>query len=586
MLDEKRNKLANTYFDNKPDSHSVKELQNNPDATILSRMDEIDNVWWKNAAIYQIYPRSFRDTNGDGIGDLQGVINNIDYIKSLNVDAIWLSPFYKTPNRDGGYDVSDPREVDPQFGNNVDAQNLINIAHKNNLKVIFDIVPNHFSSDHIWFQAALNSEPGSSERSRFHFHDGNGSDQNLPPNNWQSLFTGPAWTRVKESNGELGQWYLHLFDSSQPDLNWDNEEVRDDFIKTLKFWFDMGLDGFRVDVAHGLVKDEIRKNHYDPIALTNALRVDQNTVEKSEREKLLSDIPFFDRDGVHNIYREWRKVFDSYPTPKMAVAEAFVYPSSKLTNYVRADELQQVFNFDFLLVNWDLSEIKTIITRTLAELGEVQALPTWVLSNHDSARVVTRIQSDAKARALALITHALPGSVYIYQGEELGLADGEIPLDKRQDPIYFRSGGKDLGRDGGRVPLPWDAELAHFGFTHGVPWLPITDKYEELSISVQEFKTDSFLNLYRHSIRIRKNINSELNSKLTWNESENNILSFNRGENFKAITNFSDAPTTLHLESKQKIILRSDLVVEQLSPLDNYTCVMPAFTTFWLDSSI
>jgi len=250
------------------------------------------SAWWLDAVIYQVYPRSFRDSNNDGAGDLAGVIQGLPYLSSLGVDAIWLSPFFKTPNKDGGYDVADPRDVDPLFGTLSDAENLITHAHGFGIKVIFDIVPNHFSSEHIWFQAALASEPGSKERARFHFADGKGANGDTPPNNWESLFNGAAWSRVIEKDGKPGQWYLHLFDSSQPDLNWHNPEVQEDFEKTIRFWLDRGLDGFRIDVAHGMFKSDITQDHRDPKALTRALRVDLGGMDFEVRKALLSDIPF------------------------------------------------------------------------------------------------------------------------------------------------------------------------------------------------------------------------------------------------------------------------------------------------------
>jgi len=321
----------------------------------------MNSQWWREAAIYQVYPRSFQDSNGDGEGDLNGVISRLGYLKELGIDAIWLSPFYTSPNNDGGYDVADPRDVDPRFGNLGDAINLIERAHEIGLKIIVDIVPNHFSTEHRWFKEALASKPGSQARSRFHFYDGRGEHGEIPPNNWCSIFGGPAWTRIRESDGSEGQWYLHLFDSTQADLNWENPEVWSDFESTLRFWLDKGVDGFRIDVAHGLAKDEILKDHRDPEGLTRALRLDVSDMAREERESLLSDVPFFDREGVHEIYRRWRKIFDSYPGERMSVAEAWVHPSSRAVRYVRSDELHQIFNFDFLIAEWDAEFLKSAI---------------------------------------------------------------------------------------------------------------------------------------------------------------------------------------------------------------------------------
>jgi alpha-glucosidase len=535
--------------------------------------------WWRDAVIYQVYPRSFKDSNGDGVGDIRGVIQGLPYLSSLGIDAIWLSPFYKTPNKDGGYDVADPRDVDPSFGTLKDAEELINEAHNFGIKVIFDIIPNHFSSDHVWFKAALASAPGSPERARFHFYDGRGVDGNEPPNNWNSLFNGAAWTRVTETDGKPGQWYLHLFDSSQPDLNWENPEVMDDFKKTLRFWLDRGVDGFRIDVAHGLAKDQILKDHRAPDALTRALRVDSRGMSKEERVSLLSDMPFFDRDGVHDIYKEWRKVLDEYSGERMAVAEAYIYPTSRLTRYVRPGELHQVFNFDFLLIDWDAQAIKESITRVISELSDVGAPPTWALDNHDSPRVVSRLQDPIKARALALITHALPGSIYIYQGEELGLPDGELQLSDRQDPAFIRSGGIDLGRDGARVPLPWKAREKNFGFTTGTPWLPMMDQYKKHSMDLQDEDGNSFLNLYRTSLALRKrHLGLGGDSEISWHESPEGIIYFSRPNKLVVLANTTNNSIDVNIHAAAILLHQS----QHGASINGSIVTVPANTTLWL----
>ena len=540
-------------------------------------MNSAISDWWRSAVIYQIYPRSFRDSNGDGEGDLKGVIAGLPYLATLGIDAIWLSPFYKSPNKDGGYDVSDPRDVDPRFGTIEDAKDLINQAHANNLKVIFDIVPNHFSADHEWFKAALNSKPGSKERARFHFYDGKG-DGSQPPNNWPSVFGGSCWTRINELDGAPGQWYLHLFDSSQPDLNWDNPEVMEDFETTLRFWLDLGIDGFRIDVAHGLAKDEIRKDHRDPAALALALRIDDVSIGKEERIALLSDMPFFDRPGVHQIFRKWRKVLDEYPN-KMAVGEAFIYPTSKLANYIRKDELHQVFNFDFLLIDWDANTIRESVERVIAEVGVANAPATWCLNNHDSKRLVSRLGNTSKAKALALLTHALPGSVYIFEGEELGLPDGEIPNESRQDPVYFRSNGKDLGRDGARVPIPWDSTKVNFGFTTGKPWLPITEKYKDYAIDVAEGNSDSFLHFYRKSLALRgSHPGLKNNFEIHFYESPVGTLCFSRGSGLMVYTNTSENSQTVEVKPGVEILISSNLSAK----ITGNNLMLPPNTTVWL----
>lgn len=537
--------------------------------------------WWRDAAIYQIYPRSFRDSNGDGEGDIAGVISELDYLAALGVDAIWLSPFYTSPNRDGGYDVADPRDVDPRFGNLADAKELIAKTHSRGLKIIFDIVPNHFSSDHTWFQAALASPPGSPERARFHFYDGKGDVGELAPNNWNSVFGGPAWTRVVENDGSLGQWYLHLFDTSQPDLNWDNPEVAADFEQTLRFWFDLGVDGFRIDVAHGLAKDQIQVDHRDPEGLTRALRFDAAATDQEERKALLQDIPFFDREGVHEVYRAWRKIFDSYSPPKMGVAEAFINPTSRIARYVRPDELHQAFNFDFMMSDWDSEVMRSSITRTLSELGDVGAPATWVLNNHDSSRVRSKLGDETKAKSIALLIHALPGGIYIYQGEELGLADAPLPDEARQDPVFFRTHGADKGRDGCRVPLPWKAEESSFGFSTGTPWLPQPESWVDFSVDGEAANPESMLNFYRKSLQIRKS-NPALGgeSAITWMDAPSDVLSFTRPLGLHVLVNVSPNEQIVNVAENGTILLASHSEVS----LTAGVLVLPANSGIWIQN--
>jgi alpha-glucosidase len=540
--------------------------------------------WWRNAAIYQVYPRSFQDSNGDGEGDLRGVISRLDYLKELGIDAIWLSPFYRTPNRDGGYDVADPRDVDPRFGVMSDIEELIRKSHARDLRIIVDIVPNHFSTEHLWFQAALSSPPGSPARARFHFYDGRGHSGEIPPNNWNSIFGGPAWTRVMEKDGKLGQWYLHLFDSTQADLNWKNEEVHRDFQETLKFWLDKGVDGFRIDVAHGLAKDEILKDHHNPEGLTRALRLDVSDMSRDERESLLSDVPFFDREGVHEIYRKWRRILDSYGDDRMSVAEAWVHPSSRATRYVRHDELHQIFNFDFLIAEWSADFLKKAIDKTLNEVSEVGAPPTWVLSNHDSPRLVTRLGGGElgarKAGAMALLTHALPGGIYIFQGEELGLEDAAIPDSARQDPVFFRTKGIDKGRDGARIPIPWNNK-ASCGFTTAQPWLPMPDSWREISVEVQQRDDASFLSLYKRSLEIRSHHPAlkpsdlqNVSKAITWLPSANGVLIFRREPNFVLVANTTDESHVITIAGELLLASSNDVTLERgtLKIASNSTC--------------
>lgn len=502
------------------------------------------SAWWRDAVFYQIYPRSFADSNGDGEGDLKGISDHLDYVQSLGVDAIWLSPFYSSPNKDGGYDVSDPRNVDPRHGTLNDAKVLFGCAHELGLKVIVDIIPNHFSSDHVWFQDALTTPKGSRERSRFHFYDG--KDAQTPPNNWISLFGGPAWTQVSD-----GQWYLHLFDSSQPDLNWSNEEVSEDFEKTIRFWIDLGVDGFRIDVAHGLVKENILQDHFDPQGLSNALRLDIE-MDDSVRNELLATVPYFDRDGVHEIYREWRKIFDSYDREVMAVAEAWVHPPERSTLYVRPDELQQVFNFDLLVAPFDDEALYNCIERTLKLIGGIGASPTWALSNHDSPRLVSRIGA-AQARALALFIFGLPGSCYVYQGQELGLPDAELADSDRQDPAFFRTKGAQKGRDGARVPLPWSGVTTPFGFTQGRPWLPIPQEWVSLTVEHESSHSTSSLALYREALDARKKFLRNVDTfDWSYTPDGSGLLGYRRGD-VEVILNTTSTPQKISRNGRSEI---------------------------------
>lgn len=259
--------------------------------------------WWRDAVIYQVYPRSFADSNGDGMGDLEGVRTRLPYLRDLGVDAVWLSPFYASPQADAGYDVADYRAVDPMFGNLLDADALIRDAHRLSLRIIVDLVPNHSSDQHEWFKRAVAEGPGSALRERYHFRPGKGENGELPPNDWESIFGGPAWTRVTEPDGTPGEWYLHLFAPEQPDFNWEHPAVGDEFRSILRFWLDMGVDGFRIDVAHGLVKAQGLPD-----------------LGSHDQVKLLGNdvMPFFDQDGVHEIYRQWRLILDEY-SPKHSV---------------------------------------------------------------------------------------------------------------------------------------------------------------------------------------------------------------------------------------------------------------------------
>ncbi len=470
----------------------------------------IPQEWWRNAVIYQIYPRSFADASGDGYGDLPGVIERLPYLAHLGVDALWLSPFYLSPMADAGYDVADYAVVDPLFGETADAHRLIRRSHQLGLKVFVDLVPNHTSDEHEWFTRAVAAGPGSTEREMYLFRDGRGAGGELPPNNWNSTFGGPAWRRLHRPDGSPEQWYLHLFDVKQPDLDWTQESVRAAFDNVLRHWLDAGVDGFRVDVAHGLVKEA---GLPDQEAVAELLGVNLG--------------PMWDQDGVHEIYRRWRRVLDEYDGDRALTAEAWVQDPDRLALYVRPDEMQQAFNFEFLTAPWDATAYRTVITRSLAANGAVGAPTTWVLSNHDVMRHVSRLGRDdtsdrngigpegtqpdnelglRRARAATLMMLALPGSAYLYQGEELGLPEHTtIPHEFRQDPVWERSAHERVGRDGCRVPMPWVADAPGLGFSPtGRTWLPQPESYKRLAVDQQVDVPGSTWCLYRNAIALRK----------------------------------------------------------------------------------
>ncbi|MFF7649597.1 glycoside hydrolase family 13 protein [Streptomyces sp. NPDC007983] len=485
-------------------------------------------AWWRDAVIYQVYVRSFADSDGDGIGDLRGARERLPYLARLGVDAVWLTPFYASPQADGGYDVADYRAVDPLFGTLGDADDLVRTAHELGLRVIVDVVPNHTSDRHPWFVSALADRPRGAARERYHFRPGRGADGELPPNDWESVFGGPAWTRTTGPEGTPGEWYLHLFAPEQPDLNWDCPEVREEFDSVLRFWLDLGVDGFRIDVAHGMVKAPGLPN-----------------IGRTEQAKLIGSqvLPFFDQDGVHEIHRGWRRLLDSYPGMRIGVAEAWAPSAERLALYVRPDELHQAFNFQFLKCPWDAAAMREVIDESLAATASVGAPTTWVLSNHDVVRHPTRYadggpgQGLRRARAAALLTLALPGSAYLYQGEELGLPEvTDLPDEARQDPAFFRTSaegqdgqdGQEGRRDGCRVPLPWSRSGTSYGFGPGGSWLPQPDGWGEASVEAQTGDPESTLELYRAALALRRELPGLGDGPMSWLNAPAGVLALSR----------------------------------------------------------
>ncbi|MEQ4498299.1 glycoside hydrolase family 13 protein [Nocardioides kribbensis] len=498
--------------------------------------------WWRHAVIYQVYPRSFADSDGDGIGDLPGITSRLPYLRDLGVDALWISPFYTSPQKDHGYDVADYRDIDPLFGTLEDADRLVATAHELGLKLIVDLVPNHTSDAHVWFQAALAAGPGSAERARYLFREGRGEDGSQPPNNWSSVFGGPAWTRVED-----GQWYLHLFDSTQPDLDWRNPEVGDMFEDVLRFWLDRGVDGFRVDVAHGLVKEESLRDQVVDEGDTPASGEINPEAVSSMVERTMRDEPMWDQPEVHEVYRRWRTVLDSYDGDRMMVAEAWTQSAESMARFVRPDEMHQSFNFSWLLAPWSAEEFASVVTGTLEALSGVGASPTWVLSNHDVVRHVTRYGGGAvglaRARAATLAMLALPGSSYLYEGEELGLEQVDVEPEHRQDPSWFRTG--EVGRDGCRVPVPWSGDAAPYGFGPGdaQPWLPQPDDWAPLTVAAQQADPDSTLAFYQKALAARRAFAETAGDQVELLDLGRDVLAFRRGP-LTVVVNCGETPVT------------------------------------------
>ncbi|MDF2559304.1 MAG: alpha-amylase [Microbacterium sp.] len=548
-----------------------------------TREDDRTAAWWRQAAVYQIYPRSFADANGDGIGDIPGILSRVDYLAELGIDAVWLSPFYPSELADGGYDVADYRDVDPRLGTLADFDAMVEALHARGIHVVVDIVPNHTSDQHAWFQEALAAGRGSAARGRYIFREGTGPDGSEPPTDWVSVFGGSAWEQVED-----GQWYLHNFAKEQPDLDWDNPEVREDFLTTLRFWSDRGVDGFRIDVAHMLTKD-----------LSEPL---PTRLELDALDRTSGTHPMLDRDDVHEIYAEWRKVFNEYDPPRTAVAEAWVDTAERRARYASAEGLGQAFNFDLLVADFDATQFREIIVDNLEQSKSTGSSTTWVLSNHDVTRHATRYglaplngravkqgtewiaaggpaemidreRGLRRAKAASLLLLGLPGSAYLYQGEELGLHEvAEIAPEQRQDPGFFRGADFDgLGRDGCRVPLPWTADGVSFGFGEGPAHLPQPAWFGEYAADVEASDPASTLSLYREALRLRHPLQS--GESLEWIETGRpDVLRFSRPNGWQIVTNFGTEPFDLGADA--------DEVVLASAPLEG--SVLAGETTAWI----
>ncbi|HEY4224729.1 MAG TPA: glycoside hydrolase family 13 protein [Pseudolysinimonas sp.] len=569
-----------------------------------------EHDWWRTAVIYQVYPRSFADSNGDGVGDLPGITARLDALVELGVDAVWLSPFFTSPQKDAGYDVADYTDVDPLFGTLADFDALRDRAHALSLKVIIDLVPNHSSSAHPWFQAALTAAPGSPERARYLFRDGRGADGDVPPNNWQSVFGGPAWTKVEPEPAERGdrarsaggsgaaeaaapekaQWYLHLFDTSQPDFDWTNDEVTEFFHGVLRFWLERGVDGFRVDVAHGLAKKPGLPDYTPPAGAEPA---------EGSMGGSVPDVPYWAQPGVHPIYRDWRRLLAEFGPDRILAGEAWVQPLSKLADWVRPDEMQQTFNFAYLETPWEAPALKKVVDDSIAAFGAVGAPSTWVLSNHDMIRHATRLglatpppqgeglgpkseshPDDAvglrRARAATAFMLSLPGSAYLYQGEELGLPEViDLPDSARQDPTFFRTGGESYGRDGCRVPLPWEAGRPSGGFSpagadgSAKSWLPQPESWASYARDAQLGIPGSTLEFYRSALALRREHHLASN-ELVWLPSPDAAALVFRSGAVTVIAN--TGPNTVELPPGRVVLSSGPVGADKL----------PGDTTAWI----
>ena len=558
-------------------------IRENADETEVAVADRAANdvPWWRRATVYQIYIRSFADGNGDGTGDLAGIRSRLDYLADLGVDAIWVNPWYPSPLADGGYDVADYCDIHPEFGTLAEADAFIAEAHQRWMRVIVDLVPNHTSVEHPWFQAALAAGPGSPERDRYIFQPGRGPNGELPPTNWHAVFGGSAWERVDD-----GEWYLHIFDVSQPDLNWRNPDVLDEFDDVLHFWLDRGVDGFRIDVAHGMAKDWSFPDVAEGLTIADA----QNRHDGSH--------PHWDRDAVHDIVRRWRRIVNEYDD-RMMVAEASVN-AKRLPLYLRPDEFHQSFNFDLLRARWSAKDFAEIITNAVSAATDIGAASTWVLSNHDIVRHPTRyglpegidyerwlldgphdlLDAEAGARrgrAGALIALALPGSSYVYQGEELGLPEvWDLPTDALQDPTWERSNHTEKGRDGCRVPIPWRTDGPSFGFGNGSAWLPLPHSFGPLSVEAQDDDPDSILNLYRRALDLRDELMTA-DERITMLDMGPHVLAFQRGNGARVIANMGVGSLDLSAVTSgpYEVVLSS-------TDLGSAPTKLPPDTTVWL----
>jgi len=523
----------------------------------------VTKPWWQGAVVYQVYIRSFADGNGDGVGDLMGMKEKLPYLRWLGVDAVWITPFYPSPMADHGYDVADYRDVEPTFGTLADFDALVAEAHRLGIRVLNDLVPNHSSDHHRWFQAALSSRENP-DRDKYFFRDP--SPDGGRPNNWMSVFRGPAWTLHEPT----GQYYLHLFTPEQPDLNWRNPKVREDFDSILRFWLDRGVDGFRIDVARGMYKDELLRD---------------NPPAPEDQPEMYAGFnqPYaFNQSESHDVFRRWSDVLNGYPGDRMIVGEVWG-DAPDVADFVRPGEMDLAFDFLLMLSPWDAGVFRATIARCLDAYQAVGASAAWVLSNHDWPRQATRYgggaQGLARARAVALLTLSLPGTVFLYAGEELGLEDVEVPEHLRQDPQFFRSQGEVIGRDGCRIPLPWDESSPNCGFSAAAPWLPMPEGWGKKSVSSLRADPGSILHLYRKALSARRDLLLDTPGNVSWLDAPEGCLAYERDTEagtLRVACNFTAQPSDL--PAAGKLVLASNDAVK----CERGVITLPADSAAWV----
>ncbi|WP_394278213.1 alpha-amylase family glycosyl hydrolase [Microbacterium sp.] len=519
--------------------------------------------WWRSAVIYEVYPRSFADTDGDGIGDLRGVTSRLPYIASLGVDGIWLTPFQRSPQVDQGYDVSDYLDVDPMFGTLADFDELLQRAHDHDIRVIVDLVPNHTSDQHELFQQALAAGPGSPERDWFHFAPGRADG--APPNNWLSVFGGSAWSRAHPESDVDTEWYLHLFAPAQPDWNWRNPAVGDYFEGVLRWWFERGADGVRVDVAHGLFKAE---------------GLPDSEVVPTVIDGLRSNPLAMDQEPVHDVYRRWRRVAEEYTPPRLLVGEVNL-PPQRSARYTRPDEMHQTFAFAFAKLEWDADAWAAVGNELESARAAYGSSHTWALENHDLVRSVTRFGGGAtghrRARAALVALLGLPGAAYLFQGQELGLPEVEVPLEARLDPMWHRGG---VSRDGVRVPLPWTrADDGAFGFSPpeaARPWLPVPPGWGGRSVEAEESNPQSTLHLVRKVTRLRARLLDDgvfdAAASAVWTAGPDGLVVCRRNDGAVVAIAMGESPVAL--PGGRQVVL-SEPLVDGLLPPDAAAWIVP-----------